>query len=242
MPTELDSFRDALIARRVVGKTASWWDFGPMDGDGPSDLLHEVSRLDPRKAANLVEKHLKSSDFPDRYAAMGVWDVVMSSNVQLYKDVFSFLNIDVANAARKGIPRGDDWEHETSVHRFLSVYKRGDATGKIRAKFVPRGGHVGHVFYITDVRVGESLDIRVEMTNQFTDESEWVEETLNPPSDGVDFERVEFEEYGGKGQKQQSIVIKGETYEGVEYEIQVEMNANDGTFKDSRTWGDWEQS
>lgn len=234
---ERKAFEKAYTRR----KTAGWWGEDPMGGDSPLDLLHSVGKLDPRKAANLVEKWLKDREFTPRYAAMGVWDVVMSSGVQLYVDVFKFLEDDIRAAARKGLPRDDDWYGNREVEKWLSYYERGKPSGKLRKhKFVPKGGHAGSVYYISDVNaypIGDGVEVTVTMTNQFTGDDEDYEETFGTP---VDVEDVKWDEYGGKGQKQQSIVFTIEDYEGEEWEMQVDMNSIEGGFKDTR-FDDWAQ-
>jgi len=228
----------------ALGKTGAF-DNTPMGMSQAMDLLHDVEGLDPRKAANLVERELKQRDFWDRYAAMGVWDVVMSSKVQPYIDVFKYLEDDVRTAARKQIP-GDQEDvndiYNETVQRWLKTYKTGKPTGKIRHKFIPRGGHIGHIWYIYDVDADVHsgiVELRVEMMNQFSGETKQVEESIGMPED---FEDVRTDDYGVRGDKQQSIVVTGTTYEGDEWEVQVELSAETGEFT-GRDWGrDWEKT
>ena len=47
-------------------RTSGWWGDGPLDGDGPADLLANSERLEPSRAASQVKKVLKSDDFSQR--------------------------------------------------------------------------------------------------------------------------------------------------------------------------------
>jgi hypothetical protein len=211
-----------------------------MEGDSPMDLLNKVERLDPRKAGNLIEKELKSREFTDRYAAMGVWDVVMSSGVSPYVTVFEYLGPDVAMAARKGIPQGDEWEDDTDVLKWLRYYKSGKPSGKLRRnKFIPKALK-GAVWYVLQADAdfgGYGVELSVELLNTYTDERKDIEESFEAPGEGETGNIINVTNYGGKGSGQQSILIEAEDEEGDEYDRQIDINPETGEFTDLGMWG-----
>jgi len=229
--TKLQKWAAALNKR-----LASWGGTGPMDGDQPMDLLNQVEGLDPRKAGNLIEKLLKSRSFTDRYSAMGVWDVVVSSGVAPFVTVFEYLGPDVAMAARKGIPRDDDWSEE--VERWLKLYARGNPSGKLkRVKFVPRKLK-GAIWYILHASVteGDLLELEVELMNNYTGERKTLEETFEAPGGGF-AENADTTNYGGKNSRQQSVLIEAEDEDGGSYDRQVDIDPETGEFTDMGDWG-----
>ena len=230
--------QDKAIARRVAArfKQAGWWSTSPMGGDAPLDLMGEVENLDPRKAANLIERKLQSRNFTDAYAAMGVWDVVMSSKVEQFKGVFQYLSDEVSAAARKGPPRDDEWSDDAEVAGWLRFYKSGKPSGKIKQRFVPKKLK-GPVWYISREDVderGDDVEIHVTMRNVYTDETKDLDEYLEGP--GLEIANLSSSEYGGKGSTQQSIVIEIEGYEGETYDRQVDINSATGEWSDMGAW------
>lgn len=67
-----------------------------------------------------------------------------------------------------------------------------------------------------------------------------ISETIDCPT-SLDLAEITHEEYGGKGKKQQSILLHVETEEDVIYELQVEVNSSNGTFFEG-SLHDWEKS
>ena len=221
-------------------KTASWAGSGPLDGDTPMDLLLDVQRLDPRKAGNRIEKELKSREFTHAYSAMGVWDVVMSSGVQAYMDVFEYLSPVVAAVARKGIPRNDEWSDDVEVWDWLKKYKMGKPTGKIRGHQFRPTGLKGAIWYIDKVWAGgDPIDVSVELRNQYTNEVTVLEEMVGPP-DTMDLETVDAENYGGTGSEQQSIVINAYDDDGNQWQMQWEIDTKTGEWSPHNDRAQWE--
>lgn len=229
------------IVKRVAArfrKLAGWWGTDPMGGDSPLDILHIVGGIDPRKASNLIEKLLKSHLFTERYTAMGVWDVVMSSGVGPYVQVFEYLSDDVAAAARKGVPRGDDWEHDQDVQRWLKLYSRGQPTGKLkRHKFVPRTlkGGIWYISRATADERGGDIEVVALLKNRYTGGTKELEETLDGPDVGV--EQVETNNYGGEKSRQQSILIEVHGEGGESYDRQLDVDPQTGEWMDLGEWG-----
>jgi hypothetical protein len=186
-----------------------------MDGDPSGDLLSL--------------KWLKSRSFGERYAAMGVWDVVMSSKFPTWRNVFEYLGPNVAVAARKGVPTGDDWEDNREVLAWLKTYSRGKPSGKL-SKHPFRPKSAGPAWYVR----GADLDgdvLYVTMVNQFSGESKELNVYLNAP----DYEHSRVENYGSKGDRQQSVLVTLETEEG-EAEIQVDLDPNTGEQEGDLQW------
>lgn len=210
-----------------------------MDGDAPMDLLAMVERLDPRKAGNLIEKELKGKEFTTRYAAMGVWDVVMSSGVAPFVTVFEYLGPDVAMAARKGIPRDDDWEDDPEVEKWLRYYKQGKPTGKLRrVKFVPKKLK-GSIWYIlhASASTDNGVEVEIELMNTYTGERKSLEESFEAPGEEGYVPDADTTNYGGKGSSQQSVLIETEDEEGNSYDRQIDINPETGEFQDLGEWG-----
>lgn len=222
------------VSRRV--KTAGWWGTAPVDGDTPLDLLALVGKQSPQKAALTIQKLLRSKAFADRYAALGVWDVVMASKHTAYQDTFRTLTDLVSMAARKGVPRDDDWAEDPEVKMYLRLYAQGLPSGKpaIRSQvrhFRPTQG--GPSWYINSAKVYDYVGtvlIRCELINQFTGESKWVEENVGYDNTTTFEDNISTEIYGGKGNKQQSVVLTAVDDEGGEWEVQVEVDSETGEF------------
>jgi len=67
-----------------------------------------------------------------------------------------------------------------------------------------------------------------------------ISETIDCPT-SLDLAEVTHEEYGGKGKKQQSILLHVETEEDEIHELQVEVDSSNGTFFEG-SLHDWEKS
>jgi len=172
----------------AVLKPASWSGAGPMDGDAPMDLMDEIDSIDPKKGVKKLERELKSKRFADRYSAMGVWDVVVSSGIEPWASTFSaMLSDDVKVAANKKIDKNDEWyqevvqERQPTINKFLAIWKRGEASGgKIRAKFRPK--KMKGAWYIASVDAdefgGTGASVTVQLRNKYTDEVKEWEETM----------------------------------------------------------------
>jgi hypothetical protein len=199
------------------------------------DLLKKVERLDPRKAGNLVEKWLTSRDFLHRYAAMGVWDVVMSSGVTQYVGVFDFLGPDVANAARKGVT-DEEWEG-TEAEDWVSRYARGKPTGKIKGvRFQPRT--LGATWYLNVSTVttdyGE-VEIEAEVKNRWTGEAKLiVTEIHDPDLENFTVTWAETEDHGGERSKQQSVLVTAYDADDPDYMAQIQLEIDGDT-------GEWDE-
>lgn len=90
------------------------------------------------------------------------------------------------------------------------------------------------------IRVTDSnpMDIQVEVFNSLTDDSKDSSETLSPPFEDFEIDRIE--EHGGLGYGQQSIVINiTEAHTEREACIQVEIDPETGNFNESSLDG-WE--
>ena len=230
-------------------RTSGWWGDGPLDGDGPADLLANSERLEPSRAASQVKKVLKSDDFSQRYGAMGVWDVVMSSPYPEWVKAFKALTNDVKSAADKGVPEDDEWydEYENSaVYDYLAVYSKGKSSGKLDAsKFTPKKG-IANRWYVTRVNLGggrDLIDLDVEVTDQYSGERKNISETVEPPCEGD----ASSELHGSKGDKQQSILITvpcddwdSDSNDPEGYQIQVEVDSETGEFKEESLYN-WEE-
>jgi len=204
-------------------KTAGWSGYGPMDGDQPLDLLLEVSKLNPIKAAAVVLRSLESRNFTDGYAAMGVWDVVMSSDAEPYVQAFSQLKDDVQKAARNVPEDEDEWHESPEVQKFLASYQSGRPTGKLRVEFAPE---IKGAWYLRscDAQAGDGVEIDAVMVNQYSKERKRISESFGVPRD-VSFEDVKVELYNQKGDSQQSLLMTATDENGDEWEIQIEFDS-----------------
>jgi len=205
------------------------------------DLLHNVEGLDPRKAGNLIEKYLNSREFTDRYSAIGVWDVVMSSGVKAYVDVFDYLGPDVAMAARKGIPRDDEWYGNAEVEGWLSKYKTGKPTGKLRSRRFQPQALKGALWYIDGASASgtDLIEVEVELRNKYTNETKTLSETTDTPQSGY-VESLDVEEHGGEHSTQQTIIVNAYDEEGQQWQLQWDVDTKTGEWSPRNERESWE--
>jgi len=239
-----------IVASRYLRrrKTAGWWSLDPMGGDTPLDYLGAIQRMEPGKAVQYIAKQLRSKEFSIRYSAMGVWDVVMSSKIPVWVEAFSTLTPKVIAAAKKGIPSGDEWAGEKEPIPWLRIYSQGKSSGKLRGtKFKPTKGMKGPIWYIerTDGgNMGGTVDVGVKLRNQYTDETKDISEYMEGPLG--DIEDVSTTNYGGKGDKQQSIMVTvvtvNEEGNSMDWEKQVEVDSASGEFDEDSLENDWEMT
>ena len=217
---------DRWIRRQV--EAAYYVGYRPMDTDEAHDLLDRVEKMDPRKAAKLVEKALKSRDFGTRYAAMGVWDVVVSSGVAPYQMTFDFLGPDVAMAARKGIPpeEGDEWADSKEVDYWIRFYQKGRASGKHSARFQPRTLGPTWVLIYSNAYGDDPVEVSATVKNRWTGEKKRIETDLNGPE--AYLENVWTEDFGGEHTKQQSVLLTAEGEDMSQWQTQLEIDEETG--------------
>ena len=125
---------------RFKGGVQAWKDPSRQFPNNAKRLLAEMSRLRPTKAAKRLLEEIRSDRFAERYTALGVWDVVMSSDISPYVWEFAKLKPEVAASAymlaykidiRSVRPRGP------VAGRFVTEYFNGRATGKLSGDFDP---------------------------------------------------------------------------------------------------------
>lgn len=217
--------------------TAGWWGDVPLDGDAPLDLLHAVENKDPKKGAAEVLKELKSREFADRYAAMGVWDAVMTTKAEPYYTLFSKLTPAVIRAAKKGVPEDDDWAYSQTVAKYLKSYAQGKPTHRPgRTKFKPKTKDAWYIDSMYVAGMSGVADLDVTMRNRWTGETKEIEETI---SDGDDWDRVRGENYGGKNDRRQQSILLTFERDDKTGQVQIEVDPATGEFRED-SFDDWD--
>lgn len=233
------------LVHAQLSKAGGWWGSKPTDGDTFMDYISAIQRADPRKAVKKMEEWLKAREFSGRYAAMGVWDVVVSSGIEPLATVFKAMLVDdIQKAAKRRFSVDDmtDWAGDDLVQKFLTSYKMGKPTGKLRYRFNPRT--VEGIWYIDEVVADRydplSVAITIMIRNRYTDETKEANEEYGAPDMGgyvADMERVEAINHGGKNAKQQSVVL--EVYNAIDNliaEMQIDVDTKTGEVKWAADW------
>jgi len=213
-------------------KTAGWWDDTPLGGDTPLDILGVVEKESTASAAaRKLSKYLRDRRDPSaQYGAMGVWDLVMSTDKSgKYVREFKGLTRDVKEAAKALLANYKWIEGWGGMSRTLKFYLednyvKGKPTGRLRGEFTPATPQ----WYIEDVLIEEANEdyvrVEVRLRNEVTGESKTEEATINTNEFEIysweDAEVIaevfnsDYENYGGKpASGQQSVLLKIEFYD-----------------------------
>jgi hypothetical protein len=218
--------------------TAGWWGDAPMDGDTPLDMLHvlETEVESPGHGVLALQDWLSGKDFWGKdafdraemmYAALGLWDHVVTTGPEEWRDEFIQLKPRIQSVARRLQSDDEDdfgaaWIREYAAGNIASQTLGQKLYGE---KFWPGG----RGWYINDAYVEEFGDeevyVRLEVRQQGADAAEYeiLHETLPGPANGV-ITNANIENYGGEGDAQQSALVSidyeyedtdsyGETYD-----------------------------
>lgn len=243
-------------------KIAGWWSMDPMGGDASLDFMGEVQSKEPKDAAALVKKHLAiNRRWVDNYIALGVWDVVMSTRFEPYKDEFKKLTAQVKKTAQfcynewvddSGRALKENWGmyEEPEPGKYLEAYMAGKISGKYRNKdiFEPEGNFPSwYVHSHNDVRLTD-YDISVKVHNYWTNETKTIDESHGADYLEIDNLSVSFELYAGTRSDgpdpQQSILLSAsgedpnDPDEEALYQRQMEIDPMTGEWKDDDGWED----
>ena len=118
-------------------REAGWWDDTPLGGDGPLDQLGVMEEQEnPEAGLLLLSRWFASRSPDDLYGAIGVWDHVMTTGPQDWREVFQAVTREVPGVAKRALAlyrkELDYPEDETPWGaRYLNKYAKG-ASGLTR--------------------------------------------------------------------------------------------------------------
>jgi hypothetical protein len=217
---------------RIV--TAGWWGDAPMDGDTPLDMKYALERAESPELGAIVLQEWLSGNNEDgskaydpaetMYAALGLWDYVVTTGPQEWRDAFMQLAPRIPNVAARIEFDGD--EHFGS--QWVAEYEKGNIASQTLGEklygenFWPGG----RTWYINDAYVEEFGDeevyIRLEVRQHGADDADYeiLHETL-PGPEGAYITNADIENYGGEDGGQQSAVVT------IQYETEDDYGESD---------------
>lgn len=134
-------------------------------------------------------------------------------------------------------------EYGAHAGQGKSVEEDGEAPERLEVVESERPKEPVEGWYIDTVCAEEYgtdlIKLVVRMLHTDIDDDKEIEETLNP--DIGDISEIRFEEHGGAGKVQQSIVVVAEGRNDRMAEVQIEVDYETGEFRDESLNG-WEQS
>lgn len=226
-------------------KTAGWWSEDPLGGDTPLDMLAVLEKTKtPQEGARLVRIWFEADSPSMLYSALGIWDLVMTTGPQEWKDAFEKLRVSIPAVADKALhyfaeDDGKDPDDEYANiwgQRYLEKYMDGQ-TGivKYNESFHPGGGQ----WVIEDAAIPyydeDMIEVSVDVV--YRGERDTKNETINAPSDAAEINSVSVMNYGGEGTEQQSLVVTVDYTDADgndrEADIQMDLDSNTGQFRES---------
>lgn len=111
-------------------KIAGWWGSGPLGGDPALDILDTIRREgSPEEAAAYLKKELSGRWSSDRYGALGVYYLIMTTAPEEYKEAVSGLS-SLTEKVAKEIAADEEWMEEWygekyTVDEWLYFFERG---------------------------------------------------------------------------------------------------------------------
>lgn len=130
------------LARRVQkahSKKAGAWGSGPLDSDSAYDIMDDLQNKADRgnEAVNIIRYYLdKDPDYV--YGALGAWDFLMTKGPVDWRKDLAKLMAKIKISAQVLLDDLDwlsKWNNPKDVEKWLLVYVRGKATGKLKYNF-----------------------------------------------------------------------------------------------------------
>lgn len=154
-------------------KIAGAWGHGPLDSDSAGDLIDSVEDEghSPYVGLYVWLSSLEDQDPSNVWAAIGVWDAVVSSPYEEWLEQFLPMAEKVRDAAQDILHDDewmDEWRDPAELRNLVEIYASGGRVG-FPGRFNPRGAWVP--VEATAWRRGPDIDLFVRMRNEATDDT-----------------------------------------------------------------------